>query len=256
MRTISSGPVSSRVYSLDGPPDSRGPVFVLLHGIGASHRYYRRLQNVLANHGDVHAVDLPGFGATATPEQQMPVPGYADIIAGVLDTMGTGPVVAVGHSMGTQFVTELVLQRPDLVSHVVLLGPVVNPERRTVFKQAMALGLNSLRESPQGNAIVFSDYIRSGLRWYLTELRVMMSYPLEDRLSHVTRPVLIIRGSRDPIAPRPWCQQLASLPADGRFLEIAGQPHMVQHGAPDRTAAGILALTGNQNTYPAPAAAH
>lgn len=245
VRTISSGAVSSRVFSLAGPSDTPGQVFVLLHGIGASHRYYRRLQAVLARHGDTHAIDLPGFGATTTPDQQMSVEGYAAVIAGVLESIGADPVVVVGHSMGTQFATELAVQRPDLVSHVVLLGPVVDPARPTVIQQAMALGLDSLRESPRGNAIVFSDYIRSGLRWYLTELRVMMSYPLEARLSQVTQPVLIMRGSRDPIARRPWCQLLASLPAEGRFTEIAGQPHMVQHGAPDRTAAGILALTGN-----------
>ncbi|MDP9988998.1 alpha/beta hydrolase [Arthrobacter sp. KFRI-F3372] len=249
VRTISAGSVSSRVFSLAGPSDTPGPVFVLLHGIGASHRYYRRLQAVLARHGDTHAIDLPGFGATTTPDQRMSVAGYGGVIAGVLEAIGTGPVVVIGHSMGTQFATELAVQRPDLVSNVVLLGPVVDPARRTVLQQAMALGLDSLRESPRGNAIVFSDYIRSGLRWYLTELRVMMSYPLEARLGHVTRPVLVVRGSKDPIAPRQWCQQLADIPGQGQFLEIAGQPHMVQHGAPDRTAAAILAAATIQDSY-------
>ncbi|MFC3301073.1 hypothetical protein ACFOD8_15770 [Arthrobacter agilis] len=33
-------------------------VFVLIHGIGMSHRYFRRLGAVLAAHGDVHLIDL------------------------------------------------------------------------------------------------------------------------------------------------------------------------------------------------------
>jgi pimeloyl-ACP methyl ester carboxylesterase len=100
-------------------------------------------------------------------------------------------------------------------------------------------------ESPAGTAIVFSDYMRSGLRWYLTELPVMMSYDLQSRLALVSQPVLVVRGSRDPVAPRTWCHKLAATAPNGCFLEIQGKPHVVQHGAAARTAAGILALTDN-----------
>jgi pimeloyl-ACP methyl ester carboxylesterase len=220
------------------------PVFVLLHGIGMSHRYHRRLQTVLAGHGDTHAIDLPGFGGTPNPDRQISVAEYAEIIAGTLEVIGAGPVVVVGHSMGTQFATELAVRRTELVSHVVLIGPVVDSERRTVLRQSLALGLDSLLESPSGNAIVFTDYARSGVRRYLTELPVMMSYDLEERLGKVDQPVLVARGSRDPIAVRSWCQRLAAIAPEGRFLEIPGQPHVVQHGAPVRMAAGILALAG------------
>ncbi|MFC3301072.1 alpha/beta fold hydrolase [Arthrobacter agilis] len=41
-------------------------VFVLIHGIGMSHRYFRRLGAVLAAHGDVHLIDLPGYGCEKT----------------------------------------------------------------------------------------------------------------------------------------------------------------------------------------------
>jgi pimeloyl-ACP methyl ester carboxylesterase len=157
--------------------------------------------------------------------------------------MGAARVVVIGHSMGTQFATEFAVQYPGLVSHIVLLGPVVDPARRTIRQQSLALGLDSLMESPVGNAIVFTDYARSGLRWYLTELPVMMSYDLEARLRLVTQPVLVIRGSRDPVAPRPWCRRLAATAQNGTFLEIPGKPHIVQHGAAAQTAAAILAHT-------------
>jgi hypothetical protein len=45
----------------------------------------------------------------------------------------------------------------------VLLGPVVDSERRTVLQQSLSLGLDSLRENPVGNAIVLTDYARAGL---------------------------------------------------------------------------------------------
>jgi pimeloyl-ACP methyl ester carboxylesterase len=244
-RDVTTGSLETRVYSSAGPrTHENGPVFVLLHGIGASHRYFRKLQRLLALHGKVHSVDLPGFGTTAKPDRQISVAEYAAVIASTLNTLGTGPVVLVGHSMGTQFATELAVIRPDLVSHVVLIGPVVDPARRTVLQQALALAQDSLRESPSGNAIVFTDYLRCGIPWYLTELSVMMTYSLEARLSMVTQPVLVTRGSRDPIARHAWCRELAAVAANGRLLELPGKPHMIQYCAADLTAAGILDMIG------------
>jgi pimeloyl-ACP methyl ester carboxylesterase len=215
----------------------------MLHGIGMSHRYYRRLQILLAQHGDTYSIDLPGFGATPRPDRPLSIADYAAIIADTLQKMGATRVVVIGHSMGSQFATELAVQHPDLVSHVVLLGPVVDSARRTVRQQTLSLGLDALRESPLGNAIVLSDYTRSGLRWYLSELPVMMSYDLEAQLALVPQPVLVIRGSRDPVAPRRWCEKLAATAPNGRFQDIPGKPHIVQHGAAALTAAAIHALT-------------
>ena len=97
-RVVLIGPFASHVYSLAGPgSSSAGPVFVLLHGIGMSHRYYRRLQTLLAGHGDTHSIDLPGFGAAAKPDRQISVAEYAAVIASTLETLGTGPVVVVVH---------------------------------------------------------------------------------------------------------------------------------------------------------------
>lgn len=242
-RVVSAASLTSHVHSLDGPAASSGPVFVLLHGIGMSHRYYRKLQLHLVRHGDVHAIDLPGFGGTPTPDRQLGVVDYAHHIAAVLEKMGASRTVVVGHSMGAQFAAELAVQRPDLVSHVVLLGPVVDPERRTVLQQSLALGWDSLMESPVGNAMVFSDYVRSGMHWYLTELPVMMAYDLQATLALVSQPVLVVRGSRDPVAPRTWCHKLAATAPDGRFLEIPDKPHIVHHGAAAHTASSIIALT-------------
>lgn len=241
-RIVTTKGLTSHVHSLAGPAGSSGPVFVLLHGIGMSHRYYRRLQILLARHGDTYAIDLPGFGSTPTPERQLSVADYADVIAATLQKMGAGRAVVIGHSMGAQFATELAVRHPHSVSHVVLLGPVVDSTRRTVRQQSLALGLDALRESPLGNAIVFGDYARSGLRWYLTELPVMMSYDIEASLALVVQPVLVIRGSRDPVALGPWCEKLAATAPNGQFLEVPGKPHIVQHGAASTTAAGILAL--------------
>ncbi|WP_199484450.1 alpha/beta fold hydrolase, partial [Microbacterium sp. C448] len=119
------------------------------------------------------------------------------------------PAVLVGHSMGAQWVVELARQRPDLAASVVLIGPVADDEHRTIRAQSLALALDTLGEPPVVNAIVFAEYIRCGMPWYLTQLRHMMAYPIEDGVADLVVPVLIVRGGNDPVAGLEWCRRLS-----------------------------------------------
>ncbi len=142
--------------------------------------------------------------------------------------------------MGTQHAVELALQEPGLVDGVVLMGPVVDPHRKSVARQAVALTRDALfSENLSSNALVFTDYFRAGPRWYLTELPVMMSYPMEERVQGLSQPALVMRGSKDPVAKRPWCERLAALAPQGSVVEVPGTGHVLQHTAPQATAAAI-----------------
>lgn len=239
---VRAGGLECRLYVAGGPISQDRPTFVLVHGIGMSHRYLRRLAAALAPHGTVCSIDLPGFGANATPAHPLSVKSFADLIEHALDAAGISSCVLLGHSMGAQFAVELAVRRPALVSHLLLVGPVVDPERRSVWHQALGLMADSFVESPSANAIIFTDYWRCGPRWYLATLPAMFGYPIEERIRLVEKPVLVLRGSRDPIARADWCRELAELALDGRSAEIVAEPHAVQHGAPDQVAAEILAF--------------
>ena len=165
------------------------PAVVLIHGIGASHRYLRRLHRLLAASMETYSIDLPGFGATPRPGNTLSVAAHARYILGAMEQLGVPEFVLVGHSMGTQFATEAALQEPGRISNLILMGPVVDPRRGTVAQQALALGRNSLLyESASSNALVFTDYLRCGPVWYSKTLRVMMEYPLEQKITGVSAP--------------------------------------------------------------------
>jgi pimeloyl-ACP methyl ester carboxylesterase len=239
---IRRGQLQGRAYS--SPRQQSGPTFVLLHGIGMSHRYFRRLRAELDLVGPTYALDLPGFGATPKPGRALSVSEYAQFTGRMLDALGIESCVAVGHSMGTQFAMDLALQRPSLVSHLVLIGAVVDSRRRTVLQQGLALARDSIRERPSTNAIVVSDYARCGPRRYLTELGAMMAYPTEDRIGSVQAPVLVIRGARDPIASSRWSRLLANRAQNATMIEVARGPHVVQESAPQRVFGAITQFVG------------
>jgi pimeloyl-ACP methyl ester carboxylesterase len=232
-----------RVHTLRcARPEGAAPVFVLVHGIGASHAYFRRLQLELARTGDVHAVDLPGFGGLPRPHGPRSIAQLAEALGRRLDSLGVGPAVLVGHSMGVQVVVELALSRPELVSHLVLVGPVTDPERATATAQGRDLVRDMLKEPVSANALVLGAYLRCGIRWYVTELPAMLGYPTLDAVSRTRCPVLVLRGADDPIARAGWARRLVGAAPDGRLVEVPGARHVVQHSAPREVASAIVAL--------------
>ena len=215
------------------------PTYLMVHGIGASHRYFRRIQQSLAVTGHTLSVDLPGFGGTRRPGRPLSIEEYGVLLGRLLDQLEVPRAVLVGHSMGAQFVTELARQRPDVVSHLVLIGPVTDPRRATAMKQAMGLTRDVVKEPPSGNLIVFQDYLECGPRWFTTELALMLEYRTDLALREVRSPTVMIRGANDPVSGSTWCAALAAAAPDGHVMEVAGHRHLVHHSAALQTAAII-----------------
>ncbi|GAA1738059.1 alpha/beta hydrolase [Microbacterium paludicola] len=234
-----------RVFSSERP--GAETAFVLVHGIGISHRLFSRLHGLLAERHTVHTLDLPGFGGLPQPADSPDVPAMAAGIARVLERIGAGRVVAVGDSMGTQWVIELGAQRPDLVSHVVAIGPVADERHRTPLAQATALAADTVREPPDANIRVLTEYTRCGPRWYFRQLPHMLSYRIEDRAADLTQPLLVMRGGWDPIAGREWCRRVRDSAPRGRLVEVPRHPHLVQHTAPRAVAAAIASFLAGED---------
>lgn len=234
--------LTGRIWWSGGTAPHAGtePAYVLIHGIGVSHRYLTRLHTVLSASGVTYSLDLPGFGGTPKPGRPLSVADYGAFIADALAARGITSYVLVGHSMGVQFAIEAALYAPDRAAQLVLMGPVVDSRHKNVARQSLALFLDGLlAESPTSNWVVFMDYVRCGPRWYLNELPVMMAYPTEKRLAAVDVPVLVLRGARDRVAGPDWSQRLARAVPQGRFVEIPGAGHVAQHLRPDAVADAI-----------------
>lgn len=246
-RRISVGGLTFEVRSSLSAGSGR-PAFVLIHGIGVSHRYLARLHRELAETSEVHSLDLPGFGRVPKPGSAVTVAQMAAGIAGVLEDLGLSDVVLVGHSMGAQWVIELAVQRPDLASSVIVIGPVTDDEHRTATAQSLALAVDTAGEPIDGNVMVFTDYLRCGPRWYLTQLRQMVSYPIEDRVAELVRPLLIIRGGNDPIAGQAWTRRLRDRAKLASLVTVPGHRHLVQHTAPRAVALAIGSFLGGIRT--------
>ncbi|KGM11207.1 alpha/beta fold hydrolase [Cellulomonas bogoriensis] len=213
---------------------------VLVHGIGVSRRYFTPLGVSLARAGaTVVAPDLPGFGASPRRAEPLTVPEHADVLAGLLEQLlgGEQRPVLVGHSMGAQVVTELASRHPGLVAGAVLVGPVAEPGARSAVRQGWRLLRDTRYESFGANLLMVRDWLRCGPRWYLRTLPELLAYPLEEHLPHVRVPVVLVRGSRDPVTPRRYLDALVEVQPSATTVEVPGEGHIAMFRRPEVVAA-------------------
>ncbi|GAA1952570.1 alpha/beta fold hydrolase [Microbacterium deminutum] len=243
--------MSFRIRSSTRAASSR--TFVLIHGIGTSHRYMARLHDQLATQGDVHSIDLPGFGGMPKPTWSATVSDIARALGELLTELEVAHAILVGHSMGSQWVVELAARRPELAGMVVLIGPVTDDEHRSVRAQSAALIRDILGEPFDANLLVFADYLRCGPVWYSKQLPHMLAYPIERRVAALSAPVLVVRGGSDPVAGVSWCRRLRDSAQNGRLVAVPSHRHVVQFTAAPAVASAIQAhLPGSELWQPRP----
>lgn len=242
--TVGDNNVDIRTYGVSGPE------VVLIHGIGASGRYFAPLIQELAGSAVVHTVELPGFGSTSTPHRRMAMADFAAVAVQALRDAGIRGAQWVGHSMGCQVVAEMAIAAPAETSSVVLIGPTTNNAERSAPLQALRLAQDTLIEPLPVKWILFSDYLRAGPRWYLKTVPGMVGHRLEERLPLVQPPVLVLRGGRDPIARDGWLDRLAEARPGTRTAALPGQPHVCMYTDPAGTAALLRNEPGQADGTP------
>jgi pimeloyl-ACP methyl ester carboxylesterase len=209
--------------------------FVLVPGIGVSSTYFERLAPNLNEFGPVYALDLPGFGGVPHPDHALGIREYADLVGKVIDDLGLDDPIVVGHSMGSQVVSDLASRRSDL-STLVLIGPVVNPAERRLVTQARRFLVAAAHEPGRVKALAISAYLFCGFKWFSRVLPKMMSYKIEDALPEIAAHTLVIRGEFDGVAPRAWVERVGELLPSSRLWEIPGAAHSVMYAHAEEVA--------------------
>jgi len=209
--------------------------FLLIPGIGVSSTYFERLAPNLNEFGPVYALDLPGFGGVPHPGTALGIREYADLVGRVIDELGLDDPIVVGHSMGSQVVSDLASRRTD-ISTLVLIGPVVNPAERSLVTQARRFLGAAWHEPGRVKALAISAYLFCGFKWFSRVLPKMMSYPIEDALPKITANTLVIRGEFDGVAPRDWVRRMGELLPTSQLWEMPGAAHSVMYAHADEVA--------------------
>jgi len=121
---VAGGQLTIGVWGVEG-----GIPVLAVHGVTASHRAWEQVAERLPTGYTLIAPDLRGRGDSGDLPGPYGMAAHADDCAAILDALGVGRPVVVGHSMGAFVAVVFADRYPDRVSRLVLVdgGPPLPP---------------------------------------------------------------------------------------------------------------------------------
>ncbi|MEM6550473.1 MAG: alpha/beta hydrolase [Pseudomonadota bacterium] len=101
-----------------------GPDLLLLHTFSTELGHFRKVAEELSEDYRVWALDLPGFGYSDLPSQDLTAQYYVDFVAAFLEHMDLTEVTIVGESIGGTIPIALSAQGNERVTRILSLDPV------------------------------------------------------------------------------------------------------------------------------------
>ena len=257
--------------------DRSGSPILEVHGVLSSLHWFDRITPLLDRRHLVIRVDLIGNGGSAKPGPgHYSIADQARAVGDVLARLHVSHVTAIGHSMGGAVVTALAERDPADVARIVVIDTSATAADATLGGQARlstepVLGqtlktlvalAGSKQIAAQGFAPGFD--LASGFtnpRQPLDDIKAMTytaytqemaafapfvtAEPMQQRLTALRKPLLVIFGTRDQIAvgERHDLQLYRTVPG-AEVRTIPGAGHSPQVEAPQQTAALILGFLG------------
>lgn len=213
------------MYGEASPPGNL-PI-VLVHGLSMSGRYLAPLAVCLAERRLVCSPDLPGFGRSQKPWHVFTIDELADFLEAWMETVGLGEVVLAGNSLGCQIIVAHALKYPRRASALVLSGLTPDPRRRAFLPNVGRLALALLHEPLSFYPVGVWDYLSAGLRRTVICARHILRDPIEEKLSQVSAPTLVVRGEHDPLISQRWAEESVRLLPRGKLVVIPGAGHAI-----------------------------
>jgi pyruvate dehydrogenase E2 component (dihydrolipoamide acetyltransferase) len=244
-------PSGLNLHTLVAGP-GQGQKLLFLHGLGGSQSTWQVVLGDLVDRYRVGAFDLPGHGQSDKPapaDFDYSVPALASSIAEGMQALNLAPAIIVGHSLGGAVALHLALERPELVQGLVLinsagLGAEISEDLLDLMDQEAgkktARDLLSLFYEDKrwildrGVEEMAQTQLASGA-WEAQQAAATSSFDrsgqrigLNDRLSEVRQPTLIVWGGKDRVIPVAHAFAAASALPDALLKVVPASGHVPQ----------------------------
>jgi pimeloyl-ACP methyl ester carboxylesterase len=233
-----------------------GPPLVFVHGLSGCWQNW--LENIphFARRHRVIAIDLPGFGESELPQEEITIPGYGRFVDAFLDEVGVECASIVGNSMGGFIAAEVALSHPSRVDKVGLvsaagLSTVPSVELAIVKRLARSFHMGTARVIARRETMVRRRRLRrmlltgivrhpellqpelvyeiasgGGKPAFLNAFRAVLEYDFRDRVVDIEHPTLIVWGRDDRIVPVGGAYRYEQLIRNSRRVIFEGTGHV------------------------------
>ncbi|MCV7179637.1 alpha/beta fold hydrolase [Mycolicibacterium sphagni] len=246
-----------------------GPALVFLHYWGGSRRTWTPVIEQLDPRQAFLAYDQRGWGNSAEVPGPYDMTQLADDAQQVIDILGGGDYVLVGHSMGGKVAQLLAARKPAGLTGVVLVAPAPPaPVGQTAALQELTSHAYdseaTVRQSIE--VMLTNGGLSAALRGQVVEdsLRAhrdaRLAWPLHGLVEDVSAgvggievPVLVLAGRHDKVEPPAvLADHLLPLIPTATLVILESTGHLSPLEVPDQLAAQIAAFTAALPGRPAP----
>ena len=258
---------SSRFVDVDGvrvhyQEKGIGTPLVLLHGFTSSTYSWKDVFEPLSKNFRVIAIDLKGFGFSGKPDGDYTRRAQAMLVAHLLDYLKIEKAWLCGNSMGGEISLDFALQNPQRVAGLILIDsagvevngggslapgyllvPVVGRVLTALALTSDKLVREGLEKSFYDDAKVTNERVAYYYRplqtrgGQLAALRARTQselFPIEQELSKINAPALIIWGAEDELIPLEAGRKMNLLIKDSKLVIIEKCGHVPQEEMPER----------------------
>ncbi len=252
-----------------------GPPLIFIHGLsGCWQNWLEQIPHFAREHR-VIAVDLPGFGQSEMPVEEISISGYADTIDALMSELQIDGASIVGNSMGGFIGAELAINHPGRVERLVLesaaglsiesirterkqglrhraeniaffsLGWVASRSHQVARRARLRHALLLLVAAHPGRLpapLAVEQVKGSGKPGFGDALEAMCRYPLRDRLEQISCPTLIVWGDKDRLVPLKDASVFERLIPDARKVVYEDTGHVPMMERPARFNADVRAF--------------
>jgi 3-oxoadipate enol-lactonase len=224
-------------YELSGQGDR---TLVLVHEMGGSLESWDEVVPRFAGSRRVLRYDTRGAGLSQKARGELSLDTMTGDIAALLDALGiSGKVALAGIAVGGAIALHFAARYPERTSAVVVGSPAtgITPDRRAAalerLVQIEASGMAVAVENAMLNGYAvelrgdIKRFERFRARWlgndpasYAAIWRMLANADMQDELSRLRCPVLVIGGSLDRVRPPALAQAVAKTIPGARFVEI------------------------------------
>jgi pimeloyl-ACP methyl ester carboxylesterase len=242
------------------------PVFILLHGFGASLFSWREVTAPLAEFGTVIVYDRPAFGLTERPMEWYGESPYSQasqvkLVIGLMDALKIEKAILVGNSAGGTISMLTALEYPERVTSLILADPAVyagggapawvrpllgTPQMRHLgplaARQLQAQGTEFIKTAWHDPSKITPEIFEGYQKplqvndWdkALWELTISSSESgLAKRVTEFNLPVLVITGDDDRIVPTEQSVRLAGEIPNAQLVVITQCGHLPHEECPN-----------------------
>ena len=244
------------------------PPVLLLHGIGGGRQAWgdggSATGAALAAAGHLTlAVDFPGYGLSPTIEP-FDLAGLARSVITLIDHLGAGPAVLVGHSMGGMVAQEVAALAPDRLAGLVLastspaFGQPGGDWQRDFLQSRFApldagLGMAGLAAqlvpamvapgtSPTVLAAAQAMMAAVPEATYRQAVTALVNFDRRLNLPQIAVPTAVITGEHDRTAAPEVSRRMAERIAGATCSIVPGAGHLLNLEQPQAFNAALLAL--------------